>query len=125
MTERERRARFDELAERWRRETWMHSNPHFIVNNGAFREMADMGEEALPLILQKIEAGESGQWWMLLERITGVRLTAGVTPIPEVPGWVRTDVATLKAAWISWGRERGYLTDTEGEERWEPGRPTS
>ena len=51
---------------------------------------------------------------MLLERITGTRLTDGVTPIEGVPGWVKTDVEALNEAWISWGRERGHLEEDEG-----------
>ena len=55
-------ARFDQLAQQWQRETGLHSNPHFIVNNDAFREIVDLGEEALPFIFRKLERGEHGLW---------------------------------------------------------------
>ena len=51
-----------------------------------------MGGEALPLIFRKLERGEHGLRWMLLERITGTRLTEGVTPIEGIRGWVKTEV---------------------------------
>ena len=103
--------RFDQLAWLWKRETMGHSNTHFIVNNDAFREIVAMGEDAMPHIFRKMENGENGLWWLLLERITGTRLTQGVEPVPGVRGWVKTDVPTLKAAWLEWGREREYLAE--------------
>ena len=106
-------ARFDRFAQQWQRETGLHSNPHFIVNNDAFREIVEMGGEALPFIFRKLERGEHGLWWMLLERITGTRLTDGVTPIEGVPGWVKTDAGALNEAWLSWGQERGHLEEDE------------
>ena len=44
-----------------------------------------------------------------LERITGTKLTDGVTPVEGVPGWVATDVGALKAAWLRWGQDHGHL----------------
>ena len=102
--------RFDELAERWRRETGFHSNPHIIKNNDAFREIVEMGEDALPHIFLRIANNQPGQWWMVLEKITGVKLTEGVTPVEGVSGWVKTDVDTLKQAWLRWGIEQGHAT---------------
>ena len=107
--------RFDRLAGRWRDETRFHSNPRLIRDNDAFREILEMGEDALPHIFRKLAGGESGLWWMLLERITGTTLDEGVTPVEGVPGWVKTDVETLEAAWVRWGREHGYLEDGKEE----------
>ena len=86
----------------------MHSNPHFIINNEAFREIVQMGDEALPFIFQKLADGKRGLWWLPLERITGTRLDTGVSPIDGAPGWVSTDVPTLKQAWLEWGIENGH-----------------
>ncbi len=43
--------RFEQLAQRWRRETCFHSMPHGIMDNDPFREIVSMGEPAIPLIL--------------------------------------------------------------------------
>ena len=101
---------FDRLADQWFRETGMHSNPHFIKNNDAFRGIVNMGEEALPHIFQRIASEERGLWWMPLEQITGIKLDEGVTDIEGAPGWVKTDVTTLKQAWLRWGIKHGYIS---------------
>ena len=103
------RERFNQLARQWKHETAFHSNPSIIMNNDAYREIVLMGQDALPFIFEKLAEDKNGLWWLLLEEITGTKLTDGVTPIPNVPGWVKTDVPTLKAAWLTWGRAQGYL----------------
>ena len=105
-----RKELFDQLSEQWFRETGMYSNPHSIKNNDAFRGIVNMGEEALPYIFQRIVNEEKGLWWMPLERITGVRLDEGVTPIEGAPGWVKTDVPILKKAWLQWGIQHSYIS---------------
>ena len=57
-----------------------------------------MGESAIPLILEKIAAGQQGLWWILLETITGARPDEGITPIEGTKGWVGMDVPTVHAA---------------------------
>ena len=88
----------------------MHSNPSITVDNDAFRRIVEMGEEALPFIFQKLADGESGLWWLPLEKITGTRLNTGVAPVDGAPGWVSTHVPTLKQAWLEWGIEHGHHT---------------
>ena len=103
-------SRFNRLAQQWTQETVFLSNPSSIMKNKAFQEIVDMGEDALPFLFDKLQDDEDGLWWMPLERITHVRLTEGVTPIEGVPGWAKTDVSALKAAWLAWGREKGYAS---------------
>ena len=98
-----------ELADRWRRETGMHSNPSIIKRNDAYLKLVDAGEAALPFIFDQLAQAKRGLWWMPLEAITGIRLTNGVKPVEDAPGWVATNVPTLKGAWLEWGREHGYL----------------
>ena len=107
--------RFNELAKRWREETGFHSNPHFIMDNDAFRGIVEMGDEALPHIFKRIANDQPGPWWMPLERITGVRLRDGVTPVERARGWVKTDAAALKLAWLGWGIQHKYISPTKPE----------
>ena len=85
-----------ELADRWRRETGMHSNPSIIKDNDAYLKLVDAGEAALPFIFDQLAQAKRGLWWMPLEAITGIRLTNGVKPVEGAPGWVATNVPTLK-----------------------------
>lgn len=83
------------------------------MRDDAFREIVSMGESAIPLILEKIAAGQQGLWWILLETITGARPDEGITPIEGTKGWVGMDVPTVHAAWLRWGREHGHLPEEE------------
>ena len=87
----------------------MHSNPNIIMRNGNFLKIVEMGEDALPYIFEKLEEGATGLWWLPLERITGEKITRGVTPVDGAKGWVAISVQEIKAGWLEWGRSRGYL----------------
>ena len=87
-----------ELADRWRRETGMHSNPSIIRRNDAYLKLVESGEAALPFIFDQLAEARRGLWWMPLEAITGIRLTDGVKPVEGAPGWIATDVPILKEA---------------------------
>ncbi|MCQ2251852.1 MAG: hypothetical protein MJZ61_00225 [Bacteroidales bacterium] len=49
------RERFEELYEKWKYETWMYSNPSKFVNNPNFKAIVEMGESAVPFIIEKIK----------------------------------------------------------------------
>ena len=102
--------RFAALAATWKEETKFFSRVDKMVNHPAYQEIIAMGERAVPLILAELERN-GDHWFIALHRITGAD-----PPIPEghkgnrvvAPGWVGFDIKGMQAAWLAWGREKGY-----------------
>ncbi len=90
---------FSRLAERWHHETGFLSNPSGITDNPAYQSIIAMGERAIPLILQDLKE-HGGHWY------TALREISGTDPVP-VEDWGY--VEKMKAVWLQWGRERGYI----------------
>lgn len=102
--------RFARLAATWEEATRFSSRMGRDAEHPAYQEIIAMGERAVPLILADLE--KSGKhWFIALQRITGAE-----PPIPEgyrgnrevAPGWVGYDIKGMRAAWLAWGREKGY-----------------
>ena len=63
-------ATFAQLAEKWRKETSIHSNSAIILRHPAYQQIIAMGESILPLIFREME--ENGcHWRYALSEITG------------------------------------------------------
>ena len=62
--------RFQDLADRWERETAILSNSSRAAQHPAHREIISMGQPAVPLILARMEAS-GGHWFQALHEITG------------------------------------------------------
>ena len=91
--------RFNELADTWERETRLLSNSETAGRHPAHREIIAMGQDAVPLILKRMEA-QGGHWFMALNEITGAR------PVPyEDRGRIRK----MQQHWLNWGREKALL----------------
>jgi hypothetical protein len=90
--------RFAELAARWKKETLYSSKAKTIAEHPAYCEIVAMGEKAVPLILADLEK-EPDRWFMALRKITGA------SPVPKEDAG---SVEKMAAAWIAWGRTRGY-----------------
>jgi hypothetical protein len=90
--------RFAALAARWKKETLHHSRMDKVAAHPAHREIIAMGARVLPLIFADLEK-TGGLWFMALDAITGA------DPIPEQDAG---DVDKMAAAWLAWGREKGY-----------------
>ena len=90
--------RFRTLAERWKRETLVLSNPTAIEAHPAYQEIIRMGPDAIPLILADLSK-EPNFWFGALQDLTGENPVT-----PEMRGKVHL----LAAAWLKWGREHGY-----------------
>lgn len=90
--------RFRILKETWLAETGHLSSYSAIVKHQAFREIVEMGDAVVPLMLRDLE--ESPQLW--------------VWALPEITGANPVDpadagkIATMSASWLRWGREHGY-----------------
>ena len=92
------RERFTELADLWENETVFLSNPDRITEHRAHREIVSMGESAVPLILQRMQA-QGGHWFYALRAITGAN--------PVKPD-DRGKVAVMQESWLEWGKANGY-----------------
>ena len=91
--------KFRELAEQWRRETAGYALANRILAHPAYQRIIEMGEAALPLILEDLRDG-GGHWYRALRKITGEN------PVPrEHRGWR----PQMRAAWLEWGEAQGYL----------------
>jgi hypothetical protein len=99
-TPEEVRAKFRRLADQWLDETQVVSSLTEIVLHPAYQQVIGMGEAAVPLIMRELE-DEPAPWFWALQSITGEN------PVPqEDAGQFRK----MAAAWVNWGRGRGYVT---------------
>ena len=85
------------LARTWRLDSAGHSISRRKTSHPAFRLIVEMGEPALPWILEEIER-ESGFWHLALEEITGSDAAAR-----------SADPQQAREAWLRWGRESGLI----------------
>ena len=91
--------RFKLLVKQWRKDTFFLSSAFQIAEHPAYQEIIRMGEDALPLILQDLNANR-GHWYAALSTITGA------SPVPEE---ARGRIKLMREAWVVWGRDNGYL----------------
>ena len=93
--------RFNELVDRWIQETGMLSSVAKKSMHPAYREIIEMGDLAIPLLLREL-MDRPGHWTAALRAITGE------DPVPpESAGQMRR----MADAWLIWGTERGYILE--------------
>jgi len=92
-------AKFFELAQQWKRETRSLSLMSDIVAHPAYRQIVEMGLDAVPFLLNDLQQ-ESSFWFSALREITGEN------PIKSED---KGRVEKMRQAWLDWGREHGYL----------------
>lgn len=93
------RAKFDRLANRWRKDTELSSSVTQDFAHLAFLEILAMGKPALPLILEDLQL-RGGHWFLAL------RLIAEDNPVPQAHAG---RVKQMREDWIAWGRQNAYL----------------
>jgi len=92
-------SRFDALVAQWQNDTRPLSSTTAMERHPAYQEIIAMGSEAIPLLLRQLQR-EPDFWFSALHILTGEN------PIkPEHRG----KVSKMAAAWVQWGKERGYL----------------
>jgi hypothetical protein len=89
---------FKALAEEWRRDTRHVSSITKKVMHPAYQRIMAMGEAALPLILQDLQATRS-HWLWALHYITR-----------KDPADPAANFHQAVDAWLRWGRENGLLS---------------
>ena len=90
--------RFRELADQWENDTVLLSSSDQATEHLAYREIVNMGEPAVPLILERMQS-HSGHWIQALYDITGA------DPV-DVSDYGNIDA--MEASWYEWGKTNGY-----------------
>lgn len=98
------RVRFQILTEKWKKETKFSSSLRDLVSNESYRKIMDMGEDAIPLILEDLRA-RPARWFWALSAITGENPVASDH---------RGTVAKMRRDWIDWGVKKGFLDEDKG-----------
>ena len=93
------RERFNQLADQWERETALLSRKGRAIKHPAYQEIIGMGERAVPLILERMQA-QRGHWFIALRAITGAN------PVKRSD---RGKIAVMQASWLEWGEANGYI----------------
>lgn len=92
-------SRFNELMDRWIQVTGMLSSVAKKTMHPAYREIIEMGEPAIPLLLREL-MNRPNHWTAALRSITSE------DPVPpESAGYMQR----MADAWLMWGTERGYI----------------
>ena len=91
------RLTFEDLVREWKRDTRFVSSLAKIVMHPAYQAIIGMGKDALPLVLDDLRRTQA-HWLWALHAIT-----------QEDPAPDGADFETAVAAWLAWGRERGYI----------------
>lgn len=92
---------FEELSARWRAETSHLSSIERKVLHPAYQRIIGMGKAAVPFVLMELKA-RGGFWFWALHHMTG-----------EDPAHGATTIGDARAAWLSWGIRKGFLSPDE------------
>lgn len=93
------RERFLELADQWENETVLLSRTDMATKHPAYEKIIDMGESAVPLILERMKS-RGGHWFAALREITNVN------PVEPAD---RGNVSEMQKSWLKWGKANGYV----------------
>ena len=91
------RQEFQELSARWRLATEQSSDPLEKIAHPAHLRIIGLGPEVLPLVFSEL-AERGGLWFWALEALTG-----------EDPVTQPASMKEVREAWISYGRQHGYV----------------
>ncbi len=87
---------FDALVAQWRADTVFLSSVDKMATHPAYQRIIGLGRQALPLILRELQQ-KPDHWFWALHAISGED--------PVQPG---DNFDKAVAAWLAWGRQRGY-----------------
>lgn len=87
---------FDERAERWEKESRIHSSPGSKFLNKDYIAILSRGGAIVPLILKRLETSNCDWLWAL----------ENIIPEDENPAKGIENFKGAKQAWIEWGRKR-------------------
>lgn len=93
------RAQFEELFQKWQSETALSSSGTAIVSHTAYLQIVSMGEVVTPFILLKLLENPQ-HFFYALYQITGEN------PVPLAHAG---NLQQMTLDWLSWGQTKGYL----------------
>ena len=91
--------RFNELVERWIRETAGDSTGRKVFAHPAYREILGLDRAVLPLIFRHLDQSGGYHWYGALKQITGA------DPVPEDVRSCRR----IREIWLAWARDHDWL----------------
>lgn len=91
------RSEFNAHVEKWRRATLHTSSLERMLSHASYRRIMGMGREVLPFLLKELSE-RPDHWLVALNAISGE---------DPAPNGCSFDEAVK--AWLTWGRQRGYL----------------
>ena len=91
--------RFHELVSEWRAEVAPLSSSTARVQHPAYRAIIALGPAVVPLLLRELEQ-RPNHWFAALRSLTGA------DPVPLAD---RGRIRAMTEAWVTWGKEHGYL----------------
>ncbi len=94
-TERE----FNELADKWRKETGGYSTMIHIAGNNNYLDIIGMGSKVVPFILRDLKR-EADNWFVALKHITKAN------PVPKSH---LGDIEKMREDWLEWGRKNKLI----------------
>ena len=97
--EKESQRHFARLVAEWKVGRGHSSKLKDLAMHPAYQQIIGMGERAVPLLLEEMKE-RPDQWDWALRAITGI------DPVSREAWGKLKEIAT---AWVTWGRERGYL----------------
>ncbi len=92
------RATFEDLRDRWERETLNLSNITRIVVDDSHQQIIGMGPRVLPLIFADLR--KSQRFWF-----PALRAITGADPISDED---RGDFEAMRGSWLDWAAKNGY-----------------
>ena len=90
--------RFRRLESTWLAEVGYSSSSTVLRSHPAFQEIIALGEAVVPLMLRDLEE-RPRLWVWALPEITGAN---------PVPASDTGDIRKMSAAWLTWGKAKGY-----------------
>jgi hypothetical protein len=98
-TEPDLERRFRELVAEWQAEVAPLSSTTARVQHPAYRAIIALGPAVVPLLLRELQQ-RPNHWFAALRSLTGS------DPVPPAD---RGRIGPMTEAWVTWGKEQGYL----------------
>ncbi len=89
---------FERHMSEWKRATALTSSGDTMSSHPSYRAIIALGPQVLPSILRELEKNPD-HWFRALKEISGA------DPVPPA---ARGRLKLMTAAWIEWGKKRGY-----------------
>jgi hypothetical protein len=94
----ELRSIFQDLADKWRKETGHLSSMQAMVMSQPYQSIIGMGEPVVWLILEELKARPDHWFWALMH----------ITRENPVPVEHSGNLMLMTADWLEWGKQHGY-----------------